>query len=241
VDWSKESVLALALRLRLLHIGRRKGTQKAGLRRKKTTSRFQESTRQLVLPPVYNGPVLLLTICAAHDRKKPYDNEGESPDSDPEDDEIAWRLDEASEEATVNDAKLWTSANNECNAPPEYSVDALVEGFVAHHPARLPASPAPIGRLAAPVILPQKRPRSKGRGFVRAYAPMLADCGIDQSTFVEFLDTFDKSTHVSVAKIRTLIRSSYPFLTFRRQVSISQSSTLLPELSVWCPSPSSWQ
>ncbi len=52
----------------------------------------------------------------------------------------------------------------------------------------------------APVILPQRRPKQKSRGFVRAYAPLLGECaGIDQATFVDFLETFDKSSQASPA------------------------------------------
>ncbi|ORY00319.1 hypothetical protein BCR34DRAFT_494705, partial [Clohesyomyces aquaticus] len=113
--------------------------------------------------------------------------ERDSSESDPEDDEIAWRLDEAAEKVSE------PRANMEYGLP-EYTVDGLVNNFVAQHPDQ---ASSPTGRLAAPVVLPQKRPRDKGRGFVRAYAPMLANCGIDQSTFIDFLDTFDKSTHAS--------------------------------------------
>ncbi|KAI0867404.1 hypothetical protein GGS24DRAFT_495367 [Hypoxylon argillaceum] len=52
----------------------------------------------------------------------------------------------------------------------------------------------PRGRLRYPVILPQRRPKMRQRGFIRAYAPALLDCGIDQPTFMAFLDELDKST-----------------------------------------------
>ncbi|KAJ9615277.1 hypothetical protein H2200_001352 [Cladophialophora chaetospira] len=48
-------------------------------------------------------------------------------------------------------------------------------------------------RLPCPVILPQKRPESKTRGFVRAYALSLADSGIDQVTWFKFLTEFEES------------------------------------------------
>ncbi|KAI0144624.1 hypothetical protein GGR57DRAFT_507318 [Xylariaceae sp. FL1272] len=51
----------------------------------------------------------------------------------------------------------------------------------------------PSGRLQHPVILPQRRPQRRHRGFIRAYAPDLESCGIDQQTFMAFLDEFDKS------------------------------------------------
>ncbi|KAJ8129872.1 hypothetical protein O1611_g3760 [Lasiodiplodia mahajangana] len=39
-----------------------------------------------------------------------------------------------------------------------------------------------------------RRPKRRHRGFIRAYAPDLLDCGIDQQTFMTFLDELDKST-----------------------------------------------
>ncbi|KAI1809727.1 hypothetical protein GGS20DRAFT_590303 [Poronia punctata] len=53
---------------------------------------------------------------------------------------------------------------------------------------------SPKGRLTYPVILPQRRPKRRHRGFIRAYAPDLEACGIDQPTFLAFLDELDKST-----------------------------------------------
>lgn len=51
--------------------------------------------------------------------------------------------------------------------------------------------------LPFPVIIPQRRPGSKGRGFIRAYAPVLNECGIDQETFLAFLKKFHQSSHAS--------------------------------------------
>ncbi|KAI1118012.1 hypothetical protein F5Y14DRAFT_400839 [Nemania sp. NC0429] len=56
------------------------------------------------------------------------------------------------------------------------------------------ASELPRGRLQSPVILPQRRPKRRHRGFIRAYAPDLLACGINQTTFMAFLDELDKST-----------------------------------------------
>lgn len=52
-------------------------------------------------------------------------------------------------------------------------------------------------RLELPVIIAQRRPKTRARGFVRAYAPELANVGIDQTTWLDFLDTFDKSSRAS--------------------------------------------
>ncbi|KAG6357790.1 hypothetical protein INS49_013669 [Diaporthe citri] len=55
---------------------------------------------------------------------------------------------------------------------------------------------APTGdesRLPRAVVVPQRRPSDRARGFVRAYAPDLLCCGIDQETFLRFIDGLNKS------------------------------------------------
>ena len=42
--------------------------------------------------------------------------------------------------------------------------------------------------LPFPVVIPQQRMGSKDRGFMAAYAPSLAACGIDRMTFLKFID-----------------------------------------------------
>jgi hypothetical protein len=113
--------------------------------------------------------------------RNPYDDEDDDASSE-EGDEEAWQLDEASRE-------LVETPSDEQRTPQE--VGSLIDAFIRSHP---PPSPhAPHAPLPCPVILPQRRPRDKKRGFVRAYAPVLEDCGIDQATFLEFLKTFQMS------------------------------------------------
>lgn len=57
--------------------------------------------------------------------------------------------------------------------------------------------PVPPRRLEYPVILPQRRPGSKERGFVRAYAPDLADCGIRQDVFLRFLKDWQAASQAA--------------------------------------------
>ena len=49
------------------------------------------------------------------------------------------------------------------------------------------------------VILPQRRPRTKSRGFVRAYASVLEETGLDQQSFLAFLK--DLHTHSQASPI----------------------------------------
>lgn len=60
-----------------------------------------------------------------------------------------------------------------------------------------PEKPRPLQGLSAPVVLPQRRPKNRGRGFIRAYAPALGACGIDQAMFLDFLDTAEKACQAS--------------------------------------------
>ncbi|GAD94342.1 hypothetical protein SS1G_10457 [Paecilomyces variotii No. 5] len=67
-------------------------------------------------------------------------------------------------------------------------------GEVIHRAPPMPSQKIP---LTFPVIIPQRRPRKKARGFIRAYAPDLAPCGIDQDTFLHFLHNFDRASEAS--------------------------------------------
>ncbi|KAK7984573.1 NUDIX hydrolase domain-like protein [Apiospora arundinis] len=49
------------------------------------------------------------------------------------------------------------------------------------------------GKLSHVVIIPQRRPKQRERGFIRAYAPDLLNCGIDQAAFLAFIDGFNKA------------------------------------------------
>lgn len=69
-------------------------------------------------------------------------------------------------------------------------------------------------KLPFPVIIPQRRPRTKSRGFVRAYAPVLEESGIDQETFLKFLRNFNSAVQASpiiqIVKLASEAVSLYP-------------------------------
>lgn len=122
------------------------------------------------------------------DEKKVVHEESSDSDSSSglsliEDDEEAWELDEA---AAATEPPNYEDATGEGD-------DALVRDVLANRQAN--ANPA--GKLPLPVILPQRRPRNKSRGFVRAYSPVLEDVGIDQQTFLRFLKNFHKSSQAN--------------------------------------------
>ncbi|EXJ70301.1 uncharacterized protein A1O5_06369 [Cladophialophora psammophila CBS 110553] len=76
-------------------------------------------------------------------------------------------------------------------------IDEVLDAFMKIHP---PPKYSPVaGKLEMPVILPQRRPKSKERGFVRAYAPMLQTCGVEQVEFLDFLDGFGNAIQLHPA------------------------------------------
>jgi hypothetical protein len=100
-----------------------------------------------------------------------------------EDDEEAWQLDEI---AASTEPPSYENATRE-------DTDAFERDIVATRELNT----SPIGTLPLPVIVPQRRPRNKSRGFVRAYSPVLEDVGIDQKTFLRFLKNFHSSSQAN--------------------------------------------
>ncbi|KAK8085910.1 hypothetical protein PG994_000884 [Apiospora phragmitis] len=103
-------------------------------------------------------------------------------------DEAAWELDESKTSWRTMRRAFWRFSR----APPR-----------AHRVVSTRPPPPPYEQdsedhqLALPVVITQRRPGSRTRGFVRAYSPLLADAGIDQATFLDFLDKLNKSVEPS--------------------------------------------
>lgn len=75
---------------------------------------------------------------------------------------------------------------------PSRQADEFLKRHVA--PESTPNQQQTPGRLLHPVVIPQRRPGDRLRGFVRAYATDLMNCGIDQDTFIDFLVTFTRAS-----------------------------------------------
>ncbi|KIV86735.1 hypothetical protein PV11_02330 [Exophiala sideris] len=107
-----------------------------------------------------------------------------------EGDEEHWELDEAQDELTgvhSHDLSLSMSKHDQIN-PTE-----VTDAFIRRYPVR-GAEPA---RLPLPVVLPQRRPKDRSRGFIRAYAPDLALKDIDQHMFLDFIETFNMASQAN--------------------------------------------
>ncbi|KAF3392658.1 hypothetical protein F1880_008641 [Penicillium rolfsii] len=127
-----------------------------------------------------------------------YDSDSDSSESEDLEalgqDEAAWELDDMAERV-----RLPTYDESEATVIAE-SEDVKVkkeEEMVRELVRKAGSPPHPPRRIPCPVILPQRRPRNKDRGFVRAYAPVLAECGISQEVFLQFLEDWDKASKAS--------------------------------------------
>ena len=106
------------------------------------------------------------------------------------DEEDAWMLDDIQDQLNLQQASSMRGTDLRGNA------NTSIQPQLAP-----PSYAGAMGQLPAAVIIPQRRPQSKSRGFVRAYAPALNYCGIDQQMFLEFLTGFDSAIKVSTLHI----------------------------------------
>ena len=134
-------------------------------------------------------------------------------------DEEQWELDEAQDEV-VGGLSLK-------NKEPTRDISRLVHEFSRKYPPpAYPDGQLASPRLPFPVILPQRRPKDRSRGFVRAYAPVLDDCGIDQTMFLEFLETFHESSQAS-PWINAINMASFAGVMLPDGISIAVSAAVM--------------
>ncbi|KAJ9616352.1 hypothetical protein H2200_000070 [Cladophialophora chaetospira] len=67
-----------------------------------------------------------------------------------------------------------------------------METFTSEALMTMPVKTRHLQPLELPVIIPQRRPRNRSRGFLRAYAPALQGSQIDPAMFFSFLNGFDE-------------------------------------------------
>ena len=125
--------------------------------------------------------------------------------SDVDQDEVAWQLDDMIErlKQPSSDEDLYSlphgnASTYSCDETESEEEKKLKQREALARELVFMAGPLPekSQRLSCPVIIPQRRPRDKNRGFVRAYAPALEDSGISQEVFLQFLEYLDIVNHV---------------------------------------------
>ncbi|EQB54386.1 hypothetical protein CGLO_05799 [Colletotrichum gloeosporioides Cg-14] len=106
--------------------------------------------------------------------------------------EAIWDLDEV-EFGSGTQLGFNTGNNKDGGCEPVKESTDLVTAFLNRHPVKSDEGIDIKSGIAMPVVLPQRRPKTRVRGFVRAYAPVLAAAGIDEDAFLDFIDTLNKS------------------------------------------------
>lgn len=171
-------------------------------------------------PPVYvDVPADQADELIASDQAIPADGEEATHElvlEDAKDDgfvrnEADWALDEA---ASETDEKAGSGIDRKGKGEGLVAQETVQSRLLAKSKAHSRMEEAPVNKLPFPVIIPQRRPGTKARGFVRAYAPLLQDLGIDQDVFLRFLKNFHRAAQASpifeVVMIATAIAGVYP-------------------------------
>ena len=81
------------------------------------------------------------------------------------------------------------------NTAAEEEADSAITSFIESN-SRIPVAPS-CAQIACPVVVPQRRPGNKERGFMKAYAPILSQCDISQEHFHDFISALNKAIQAS--------------------------------------------
>ncbi|KAJ6032594.1 hypothetical protein N7540_003326 [Penicillium herquei] len=144
---------------------------------------------------VASNPVNEKELTTSANEKLGLDSDSSDSDNDLDQDEAIWYLDESARDMTpppsYTEIEAPSPAADDTEEIKQSKEEAMVRAVVQL------AGPISGKRIPCPVIIPQRRPGAKDRGFVQTYAPVLAECGIGQDAFLGFLDTFHKASKAS--------------------------------------------
>jgi hypothetical protein len=113
------------------------------------------------------------------------------PGAETADDERIWTLDEATAPPS------YETSEQQTRPVPDRTISDLVHDVTVLRDRDAPEPSDMPTRLPHPIIIPQRRPGSKARGFARAYPPDLEAFGIEQDTFLQFFENFEKASQAS--------------------------------------------
>ncbi|PYH40048.1 uncharacterized protein BP01DRAFT_396153 [Aspergillus saccharolyticus JOP 1030-1] len=121
--------------------------------------------------------------------------------------EYSWQLDEA-QDRIVDKPEYTPRKSKQGTANP----DKIISAFLSRRP---PPELPPSTQLTYPVAIPQRRPKAKTRGFIRAYAPDLQTVGIDQDTWFDMVETLNEASlanpWINAINLASLAASPLPF------------------------------
>lgn len=112
-----------------------------------------------------------------------------SPNSQEDDDDVV-----TDEQDDARHPLSQETSNEEQEHESERTVEELVRDSIATYSSEPVLQPQ---HLPYPIVIPQRRPGTKTRGFARAYPPDLASFGIEQELFLRFLKNFHSASQAS--------------------------------------------
>ncbi|KAH7065676.1 hypothetical protein BKA63DRAFT_426854 [Paraphoma chrysanthemicola] len=107
-------------------------------------------------------------------------------------DERIWSLDEAAGLPSYEEAEI-----QQHRPDVERTVSDLVHEVSVMRLADEEGHSREQTQLPYPIIIPQRRPGSRARGWARAYPPALDPMGLDQESFLRFLANFENAAQAS--------------------------------------------
>lgn len=125
---------------------------------------------------------------ASGNSSRPRDASPSQQEDEVTNDERIWALDEAA------GLPSYEQAQAQDRPAVERTVSDLVHDVAISSEIDAQALSADAPKLPYPVIIPQRRPGTKARGFARAYAPVLESRGLDEETFLRFLQNFEDAS-----------------------------------------------
>lgn len=178
-------------------------------------------------PPTSPPPYAELKTSRSTSEKNLKTASGRKED-DKDEDEQQWELDEAQDELVLISEQH--ESEQQDGEPAKRKQEHDPKKMVKHFTDAYPPSPEmAAGGLSLPVILPQRRPKDRTRGFIRAYAPALQDCGIDEPMFMDFLETFNTATLAS-PWIDAINLASFAFMVL--PTAIGQAASIALAIAV---------
>ncbi|KAM0501075.1 hypothetical protein ACHAP8_004803 [Fusarium lateritium] len=179
---------------------------------KRNAEKNTQPAEQVQQPQGSNAPI-----------SQPQQNYSQSSGQKGDTTERQWELDDTQTELLSN-----PHGESSSSQPAQNDTD-LATIFIREHGLTNP----PTGqRLEMPVILAQRRPKNRSRGFVRGYAPILEDVGIDQETWLDFLDKFDAAAMASPwIQVLNFAEIGGLFVPFAPSIAISAAVYLTIEIT----------
>ena len=102
--------------------------------------------------------------------------------------EVVWELEEAQQDGEKGTSEEELPDYNHKEGKGIENPVKVVDAFIVRHPPPIREQGTVEHHfLALPVVIPQRRPGGRSRGFIRAYAPLLDGSAVDESTFLELI------------------------------------------------------